>query len=245
MCRAAKKLWGNYRQNQTTQEFLEALAPVIGIPITELIQTVRGGNPSLQGTWVHSRVAIHLAMWCSSEFAVQVTGWVEEWYLSRRSPQGPHELSYFQGMLGLIRDVKDLLQDLEMYEDQDRLLLADHVRNVLLAASGRLALPAARGEEAELTDRARLWSVGDRILECGYPQRWVGTGDKRIHRYLIQIGKLAAAAYRGRHGHSPTQATRYVDGATRKIYVYPPADLDLLDVAIEQVLGAPPPATVE
>lgn len=88
MCQANGKLWAHYRENASTKEFLEALSAVIGIPITAkngpsgletgLVDVRQGGPPALQGTWVHRRVAIHLAQWCSADFAVRVTGWMEE-----------------------------------------------------------------------------------------------------------------------------------------------------------------------
>ena len=49
------------------------------IRISELVQSAKGGNPELQGTWVHPYVAIHLAQWLSPRFAVQVSKWVYEW----------------------------------------------------------------------------------------------------------------------------------------------------------------------
>jgi hypothetical protein len=52
MCKAAGKFWGTYWQNAATKEFIIELSSVIGIPITELVQSVRGGTPELQGTWV-------------------------------------------------------------------------------------------------------------------------------------------------------------------------------------------------
>ena len=51
----------------------------MGIPITELIQTIIGGIPQAQGTWVHPQVAINLAQWASPKFAVLVSKWVFEW----------------------------------------------------------------------------------------------------------------------------------------------------------------------
>lgn len=51
----------------------------MGIPISELYQSVKGGNPQLQGTWVHPQVAINLAQWASPKFAVLVSKWVFEW----------------------------------------------------------------------------------------------------------------------------------------------------------------------
>ena len=40
------------------------------IPITGLVQSIQGGNPSFQVTRVHPQVATHLAQWASPKFAV-------------------------------------------------------------------------------------------------------------------------------------------------------------------------------
>jgi len=61
MCQAADKRLNDYMRLQNTKDFISELSSVAGIPATDLIQIVQGGNPSLQGTWVHSDVAIHLA----------------------------------------------------------------------------------------------------------------------------------------------------------------------------------------
>ena len=79
MCKAAGKLWGNYWRNDTTQEFLAELEADMRIRISELVQSVKGGNPDMQGTWVHPHVAIHLAQWLSPRFAVRVSQWVYDW----------------------------------------------------------------------------------------------------------------------------------------------------------------------
>lgn len=79
MCKAAGKLIADYIRLKTTKEFLEELSSDMGIPISELIQLVKGGNERLQGTWVHPDVAIHLAQWLSPRFSVLVAKWVREW----------------------------------------------------------------------------------------------------------------------------------------------------------------------
>jgi hypothetical protein len=86
MCKASGKLFTGYKRLKSTQEFLAELSdfliknPVMLISITEqnqqLIQTIQGGTPEEQGTWVHPYVAINLAQWCSPIFAVIVTDWV-------------------------------------------------------------------------------------------------------------------------------------------------------------------------
>jgi len=54
MCKAAGKLWGHYHENETSKAFLMELEADIGIPISELVQSVKGGFPDMQGTWVPS-----------------------------------------------------------------------------------------------------------------------------------------------------------------------------------------------
>lgn len=90
MCKAAGKLFADFVRLRTTQPFLAELSSVMGIPITELIQSVRGGNPHLQGTWVHPHVAISLAQWLSPTFAVKVSQWVWEW--AQGDVPGPRRL---------------------------------------------------------------------------------------------------------------------------------------------------------
>jgi KilA-N domain len=79
MCNAANKKISHYLENKTTIEFVAELAADAGIPASQLIQVVKGGNPDYQGTWVHPDVAIHLPQWLSPKFAVQVSKWVREW----------------------------------------------------------------------------------------------------------------------------------------------------------------------
>ena len=79
MCKAAGKKLSSYFATGEFKEFLEELAADAGIPASELVQSITGGATHLQGTWVHPQVAIHLAQWLSSKFAVQVSKWVHEW----------------------------------------------------------------------------------------------------------------------------------------------------------------------
>jgi hypothetical protein len=62
----------DYTRLSTTSAYLEELSADTGIPVTELLQVVQGGEPHLQGTWVHPQVSTHLAQWLSPKFAVQV-----------------------------------------------------------------------------------------------------------------------------------------------------------------------------
>ncbi len=86
MCKAAGKLFGHYNALDSTKAFMVELSSDIGIPISELLQAVKGGEPHLQGTWIHPQVAIHLAQWLSPKFAVQVSKWVFDWMSGNGQP---------------------------------------------------------------------------------------------------------------------------------------------------------------
>ncbi|WP_341702038.1 KilA-N domain-containing protein [Ferrovibrio sp.] len=79
LCQASGKMLGHYLETKATQAFLTELSADIGIPISELVQIVKGGPPQMQGTWVHPQVAINLGQWASPKFAVLVSKWVFEW----------------------------------------------------------------------------------------------------------------------------------------------------------------------
>lgn len=87
MCKAAGREWRRYRRLDSTREYIAALEAATGIRSSELIQTLTGGDPRLQGTWVHPQVAINLAQWLSPEFAVQVSKWVFEWLSDGAPPE--------------------------------------------------------------------------------------------------------------------------------------------------------------
>ncbi len=79
MCKSTGKLFADYARLKSTREFLPELSSDMGIPISELIQSLKGGSPENQGTWVHPHVAINLGQWLSPKFAVLVSKLVFEW----------------------------------------------------------------------------------------------------------------------------------------------------------------------
>ncbi|MGM8929964.1 KilA-N domain-containing protein [Salinicola halophyticus] len=89
LCKSVGKRYSDYRALKSTAEFLVELTAQTGLPEQELIHVISGGNPSLQGTWVHPYLAINLAQWLSPKFAVKVSQWVTEWQQGRSAPVMP------------------------------------------------------------------------------------------------------------------------------------------------------------
>ena len=88
MCQAAGKAWFEYYRLKTTGPFLAVLSAETGIPVSDLTQSLKGGDVRLQGTWVHPQVAVNLAHWLSPHFAVQVSKWVYEWMSGQSAHAG-------------------------------------------------------------------------------------------------------------------------------------------------------------
>ncbi|RAO74956.1 KilA-N domain-containing protein [Dyella jiangningensis] len=97
MCQAVGKQFNDYTRLASTREYVDALSDETGIPVSELIQTFKGGDTSRQGSWVHPDLAIHLAQWLSPKFAVMVSKWVREWLAGGRHAGGamPYHLQRY------------------------------------------------------------------------------------------------------------------------------------------------------
>jgi hypothetical protein len=90
MCASACKAWADYNRLNNTKGYMESLTTSLGIPTQQLIKPIMTGPLASRGTWVHPQVAIHLAAWCSSEFAVKVTALVVR-YLTGKITAGESE----------------------------------------------------------------------------------------------------------------------------------------------------------
>ncbi len=109
VCKVAGKKLNDYLRLNTTQQFLEEMSnvtgiPVTGIPVTEqnqsftpLIYMIQGGKPQEQGTWIHPKIAINLGQWLSPKFAVWVVDIVDEWRTGQtQSYMPPHVKRYMK-----------------------------------------------------------------------------------------------------------------------------------------------------
>lgn len=85
LCKMNGKLFNDYSRLSTTKAFISELSRSTGIPVDLLkVATLKGKNEE-RGTYVHPKVAIHLAQWLSPKFAVFVTEVVFDWMSGRPS----------------------------------------------------------------------------------------------------------------------------------------------------------------
>ncbi|WP_287601209.1 KilA-N domain-containing protein [Thiothrix sp.] len=78
MCKAAKKNWHDFSRLTETQKYIAVVEAETGIPASELIQSLKGGNKQ-QGTWIHPDIALNLAQWLDAKTAYAVTKIVKAW----------------------------------------------------------------------------------------------------------------------------------------------------------------------
>ena len=139
MCQANGKLFTGYKRLKSTKSFLVQLSdfldknPVMLISITEqnqeLIQTVQGGNPEEQGTWIHPYVAINLAQWCSSVFAVLVTNWIYELLTTNSVSLNPEQSK--QKSAQLIQAKSNELDRMKIVGNAKRIALNNFIKEQL------------------------------------------------------------------------------------------------------------------
>jgi hypothetical protein len=72
LCNAGGKVFNDYQKDKQNQEYLQVLSHKTGISKSELIIDIEKGG-IIQGTYIHRKLAYHLAQWISSSFAVQVS----------------------------------------------------------------------------------------------------------------------------------------------------------------------------
>jgi 5-methylcytosine-specific restriction endonuclease McrA len=192
ICKAVGKLVGHWNDLDGTAEYLAAASPVIGITITELIQTIRGGFPELQGTWAHPLVAVEIARWCSPAFAVQVNFWYLEWIQGNLPPPKPMTVAEaVQASLACLATAVD--EETRRNDTQDRRLeIHDQqfieVKTQLGARMTKMLKRWQRLPTEETFDQMRelLWEFsGGKCLRCCLQMTFVDG-----HRHEINIDEV-------------------------------------------------------
>lgn len=91
-----------------------------------LIMVKRGSPQKGGGTWIHPKLAVHLGQWCSAEFALQVSDWIEEWMTTGQNPVWSQDDLDRVGFRANLKDdsrirmtdqVKVYLEQIKKYDD--------------------------------------------------------------------------------------------------------------------------------
>jgi len=78
LCQVGGKRFNDWYRLENTKALCEALSSDAGISATKIIESTKGGNSQLQGSWIHPDLAVQLAQWISPAFGIRVSRWVRE-----------------------------------------------------------------------------------------------------------------------------------------------------------------------
>ena len=143
MAQACGKLFGHWNSLKSTTEYLQALESAIGITITDLVQVSQGGIPENQGTWLHPKVALRFAQWCSAKFAVQVDCWIDELLTTGKVELESENLKTLQ--------MTEVILDKQIKLGEQQLRLAE-LQNTMLTLHGAPTVLALAGKEDQVVE---------------------------------------------------------------------------------------------
>jgi len=126
ICKAGGKEFKHWNSLESTKELIKALKEgenlkqgipsdlsIIKDPLNDketsdykVIHIIKNGLNNNRGSWIHPDLAVHLAMWISPTFGIQVSGWVRELALCGTVTIGKEKTS--QQLLELQKDFKKL-----------------------------------------------------------------------------------------------------------------------------------------
>lgn len=78
MAKPFRKTTKDWLRTDAAKEFIGSLSAVRQICPTDLVVVKQGGDPKLQGTWMHEDVALEFARWLSPKFAIWCNDQIKE-----------------------------------------------------------------------------------------------------------------------------------------------------------------------
>lgn len=87
ICEVARKKIAHWLLLKQTKTLLELISDETGISENNLIEIKKGGNNKTRGTWIHRMLATNLGQWCSMDFCLQISKWIEEWCKIKNNEQ--------------------------------------------------------------------------------------------------------------------------------------------------------------
>jgi hypothetical protein len=180
----------------------------------EPVSIVQGGIPEEQGTWLNPKVAIQFAQWCSADFALQVSDWVEE-----LMTKGAVSIANQDPRLVLLEQLSQLTHQQIALEQRQKELDLENQRIRLdqqqLKAEQNIQAEAILQHDAEI---GRLFQPDGALISLAGCLNL--HGKSATASQLSQAGRAASKAYREKYGKEPE---RIGDARYGTVGVYPQA----------------------
>jgi hypothetical protein len=175
----------DWLKTDQAQEYISVISRRENIRYENLVITKQGGK--YQGTWLHNRLALSFARWCSVEFEYELDRWIEQ----RIEEEHQHQQSRLQlktGFLPLTQAIESAHEDPQFYHFANECNLI----NRLVTGMDAKAFKQARGVEnvrdaltaAESLLMDKLQTQNTALIELGFDY------DERKRLLSAQVNKL-------------------------------------------------------
>ena len=74
----AGKRTADWLNSPSTKEYIKCYCDTTGIVSTDLVRVIKGGDPSLQGTWIMEDLIVNYGQWISPRFAIWVSAAIKK-----------------------------------------------------------------------------------------------------------------------------------------------------------------------
>jgi hypothetical protein len=194
MAQANGKHLPHFFENKSTSEYMEELSKVVGIPTTELMVTKQGGTN--QGTWVHRKLAIRIAQWCSPKFAVWVDSIIESLFLGKQQFTKQEELSNIiedrlkiGRLFGLSGNQLLLSTNRVIKEDYNFDIINKYQIELKSDRKEKTFTPSEIGKELNKSARDINKILESKGYQTKVGNQWVPTQDGTAHCEVLDVGK--------------------------------------------------------
>lgn len=137
MAKTFGKRTADWLNNSNTQEFIAALAEVRKSVSADLVRVIKGGDPKLQGTWMHEDVALEFARWLSPKFAIWCNDRIKELLTTGVATATNDDAMILQAIQVLQKRVAESKQQIGALQNEVKLLTpdAEYTRQTLTATN--------------------------------------------------------------------------------------------------------------
>ena len=173
LCKAGNKRFNNWFQTNTTKELIQSLESVTGIPAAQLIQVKIGNSLSFeQGSWIHRKLAYHLAMWVSPDFGIQVSNILDTLFTTGEVKlERPLKKIIDLSQIDIEAEILEMKLDLSLYTNTICLYVA-YIGNGLVKigySDGRIETRINKHEscesEFEMFRMIKIFKISSRTIE--------------------------------------------------------------------------------
>lgn len=187
MAKPFGKLVGDWLRLKTTTEFANALSDDMQIPISALIQVVKGGSNE-QGTWMHEDVALEFARWLSPAFAIWCNKRIKEllqYGMTATQPTLEQMINNPDLVISLATQLKNEREEKQRMACENQ-ILKEQNKNIIEETKPAVTFTNAfRGAESSCL----IGELAKLIAQNGY-----NIGEKKLFAWMRENG------YLGKHG---------------------------------------------